>query len=213
MIIFSGDCTMNGHYKQAIEFMQWFNDLPVKYKVMIAGNHDFYFDHSYYPRTERGIYRFGDYKPVEKERILNTVATFPNIIYLDDSDVTIEGIKIWGSAISPWFHDWAFNRHRGEEIKKHWDLIPNDTDILVTHGPPYKILDEVLPRFAANNDEPNVGCKDLINAIKRVKPKIVAFGHIHEQWGEDTIDDITYINASSLDAGYNPINPPIIKYL
>tara|TARA_Y100000296_G_C5174834_1_gene259491 strand:- start:2061 stop:2591 length:531 start_codon:yes stop_codon:yes gene_type:complete len=59
------------------------------------------------------------------------------IKYLNDSSITIDGIKFWGSPIQPWFHDWAFNRKRGNEIRKHWELIPTNTDVLLTHGPPF----------------------------------------------------------------------------
>lgn len=90
--------------------------------------------------------------------------------------MTIEGINIYGSPWQPWYHDWAFNLERGEEIKKKWDLIPQGVDVLITHGPPHKILDKTIEGVDA-------GCEMLVEAIKRVKPKIHVFGHIHEARG------------------------------
>lgn len=88
-----------------------------------------------------------------------------NVVYLKDSLITIGGLKIWGSPITPWFFNWAFNRHRGDLIKRHWDLIPKDTDILITHGPMFRVLDK-------NSENQHVGCKDLFNKVKEIKPKV-----------------------------------------
>jgi len=91
--------------------------------------------------------------------------------------VIIEGVKFYGSPWQPRFFDWAFNLDRGEEIKKKWDLIPMDTDVLITHGPPYGILD-------LTHEGEKVGCEELMKAVLRVQPKIHIFGHIHEAYGE-----------------------------
>ena len=121
ILIHTGDVSSQGKEFEIILFLNWFRDLPHKHKVFIAGNHDFYFE-----RT-----------PVSD---VNKIIP-DNVIYLNDSGVTVEGIRIWGSPIQPWFYDWAFNRQRGAEIKKHWDLIPENTDILMTHGPAFGIHD------------------------------------------------------------------------
>ncbi|MFN8395634.1 MAG: metallophosphoesterase [Bacteroidia bacterium] len=120
---------------------------------------------------------------------------FDNVIYLNDSGVEIEGVKIWGSPIQPWFFDWAFNRQRGADIAKHWALIPEDTDILVTHGPPYGILDRT-------DDGKLVGCEELIKVVERIRPKIHVFGHIHEAHGSLIKDGTHYVNASILNLRY-----------
>jgi hypothetical protein len=65
---------------------------------------------------------------------LKLLAEYPTVIYLNDSGVEIDGLKFWGSPVQPYFHNWAFNRI-GDDICKHWELIPLDTDILITHGP------------------------------------------------------------------------------
>jgi len=201
ILIFAGDCSSRGYFHELKDFTYWFSQQPATFKVMIAGNHDFGFEE---------IARF------DPNVIRNTVVSTPtieeiipdNVIYLNDSSVDIYGLKIWGSPIQPWFHNWAFNRQRGEEIKKHWDLIPNDTDILITHGPPRNILDRIGKRFERVNENPHVGCDDLLEAINRIKPKVNVFGHIHEGYGKVVIDDTIFINASCLNDNYMPTNPP-----
>ncbi len=177
LLIFAGDYT-NDHRKKVPEqlaaFNSWLGELPHKHKVMIAGNHDFFFE--------------------DNPKIAESFIT--NAIYLNDSGIEIEGLKIWGSPVQPTFYDWAFNKQCGEEIKKHWSLIPEDTDILVTHGPPAGILD-------LTDRKDSAGCKDLYNAIKKLGSlKLHIFGHIHEAYGQLVKDGITYINPSK---GYHPI--------
>jgi Icc-related predicted phosphoesterase len=182
-IIHAGDISSRGFEGEIIDFLDWFRKLDYKYKIFIAGNHDFYFE----KQDERKI----------KQLIPS------NVIYLNDSGIQIEGIKIWGSPIQPWFYNWAFNRYRGADIKKHWDLIPTDTDILITHGPVEGILDKTI-----NGDV--VGCKDLLEKVQEIKPKFHICGHIHEGYGIMQKDETTFINASVLDENYRLKNEPIV---
>lgn len=181
ILINAGDLTENGEAEEVKDYNNWLSSLPHRYHICIAGNHDFLFE-----------------KEPEYAQSLLT-----NAIYLQDSSVEIEGIKFWGSPVSIRFYDWAFNRDRGSDIKKHWDLIPNDTDILITHSPPWGILDRTYDRTYA-------GCEDLRNAIFRVKPKYCIFGHIHTGYGIYKINDITFINASVLGYKDNVINKPVV---
>ena len=183
LLVFCGDLTTRGALSEVKEFSEFLKNLNFKYKIVIAGNHDFCFE---------------DHRRNEAEKIL----TDNGIIYLNDSGVEIDGINFWGSPIQPWFHDWAFNRSRGDEIKKHWDLIPINTNILITHGPPHGILDLC-------SDGGRVGCDELLNCIKKIKPKINAFGHIHESYGIIELEGTKFINASSLSKNYKQTNPPI----
>lgn len=181
MILHGGDFTKRGTENQVRDFLNWFSRLPYKYKVFIAGNHDFLAE------EEPDLFRF----------------MIPeNCIYLEDTAITIEGLKIWGSPYTPWFYDWAFNRHRGAEIQPHWDKIPPDTDILITHGPPAGILDNTF------RNEP-VGCHDLMKVIQQVKPRFHLFGHIHEGYGMVGKDGTTFINASVLNVQYQLVNAPV----
>lgn len=182
VLIHAGDSTVKGTKAEVIAFLSWMEQLDFKYKILIAGNHDFYFESA------------------TAEEIRQIVPA--NIIYLNDSMVTINGINIWGTPITPWFFNWAFNRHRGEQIKKHWDLIPAATDILITHGPAFRTLDRTVKGE-------NAGCKDLFNTLQIIKPKVHICGHIHEAYGIIEKYSIKFINASVLNVDYELVNKPI----
>lgn len=179
ILIHSGDCSSQGKLGEVLGFLDWFADQDYSHLVLIAGNHDFIFE--------------------ENPTLMAEECKSRGITYLNDSGCEIEGIKFWGSPVQPWFFDWAFNRQRGEQIKKHWDLIPEDTEVLITHGPPYGILDGV-PRHGGWYEA--VGCKDLYERIIKTKVKLHVFGHIHEGAGYKYLNGKTYVNASSLDGMY-----------
>lgn len=182
VIIHAGDISQRGKESEILDFLNWFKDLDFKYKIFIAGNHDFFFEET-------------SVKDIQK--------IIPeNIIYLCDSGVEVEHIKIWGSPITPNFFDLAFNSDRGEPISKHWELIPSDTDILITHGPAFGKLDKTTRGE-------NVGCEDLLHTIDKIKPKVHICGHIHEGYGQTTSSKTKFINASVLDEKYGLTNPPI----
>lgn len=183
MIIHGGDVSYRGGTDEVEDFMDWFSSLDYQYKVFIAGNHDFYFE----GKLQHMI-----------QQILSK-----NTFYLCDSGITIEGINIWGSPISPSFFNWAFNRDRGEEILRHWKRIPKNTDILITHTPAYGILD-----YTARGV--NVGCEDLLNVINEIKPKYHLSGHIHEGYGIDKKEHTTFINGSVLNENYELTNEIVI---
>lgn len=182
MLIHAGDVSMTGARTEIRDFLYWFGQQPFTYKIFIAGNHDFFFE-----------------KAPDQE-ILAMIP--PGIIYLNDSGVTIGGLSIWGSPITPWFFDWAFNRQRGKPIKQHWDLIPPGTDILVTHGPVFRILDTTI-----KGD--HVGCQDLSDTVHTIRPAAHICGHIHEAYGRIDRSGTTFINASVLDEKYNLANSPV----
>lgn len=178
MLIHAGDITKMGNVEEVEPFNQWLKTLPYAEKIVIAGNHDFCFE-------------FNDGKDL-----------ITNAHYLQDSSITIEGIKFYGSPWQPRFFDWAFNLDRGAALKERWDLIPADTDVLITHGPPFGIADITC------TDE-SVGCEELMLAIERVRPKAHIFGHIHEAYGVVTKDGTTFVNGSSCTLRYQAINAPI----
>lgn len=184
ILICSGDVTSGGTLKEAIEFLDWFGDQDYSHLVMVAGNHDWIFE--------------------KQPALMAEECKKRNITLLNDSGCEIEGIKFWGSPIQPWFYDWAFNRARGDEIAKTWALIPEDTEVLITHGPPYMVLDGV-PRGGGRYEY--VGCYDLWMRILKTKVKLHVFGHIHEGAGYKYIDGRTFVNASSLDGIYS-FEPP-----
>ncbi len=183
VIIHAGDISRRGKEDEIKDFLDWFSQLDYEHKIFIAGNHDFFFERN-------------------SEKHITTIVP-PNVIYLCDSGTTINGIKIWGSPVTPWFYDWAFNRHRGELINRHWELIPSDTDILITHGPAFGLLDHTTRGQ-------NVGCEDLLNKVNEVRPKVHICGHIHEAYGELDSSGVKFINASVTDEKYLLKNEPII---
>jgi len=188
IIVHAGDISYRGRKWEVEEFTEWYSGLPFKHKIMIAGNHDFLFEDS----------------PEAAKDILDRIG--PGIIYLNDSGVELEGLRFWGSPVTPWFHDWAFNRVE-EKINEHWDLIPVDTNILITHGPPYLTLD-------ATKSGLRVGCPELANKIKDLSDlKVHVFGHIHEADGVVEKDGVIYVNASILDLYYEVKNSPVILHV
>jgi Icc-related predicted phosphoesterase len=204
ILIHCGDISSIGTRAQVVDFLYWFGEQKAKYRIFCAGNHDFWF--------EPGHPRNRSLRPGDNPRDIIS----GGIIYLEDETIEIEGIKIFASPWSPWFHSWAFNAMRGEEIKKHWDLIEPDTDIVITHGPP---ANTYLDRCQRGEQ---VGCADLARAIAEIKPKICAFGHIHEAYGvedKEVLDledqeapgKITkLINCSVLNLRYEMTNDPVV---
>jgi Icc-related predicted phosphoesterase len=182
MIIHAGDMSEMGTKEQLVDFINWFSSFDYRYKVLIAGNHDFFFEHA----TSKEI----------KKLIPD------GVIYLNDSGVEIEGLKLWGSPVQPWFYNWAFNRSE-KTIRIHWNEIPNDTDILITHVPPQHILDE-------NSRAESCGCPHLTARVNEVNPQYHIFGHIHESYGMIEKNGTTYINSSNLDFLYEYANQPIV---
>jgi Icc-related predicted phosphoesterase len=113
------------------------------------------------------------------------------------------GYNIFGSPYTPIFHNWAFMLSP-EGLKAKWKEIPDNTDILITHGPPKDVLDKCITGI-------NAGCEFLREEVlNRVKPKYHIFGHIHETYGIEKIDDTTFINASNVNLAYKTANLPIV---
>ena len=188
LLIHAGDATITGTIDEIVLFNEWFAGLPHKYKIFVAGNHDWLFENN----------------PIPARKILSD-----KIIYLRDSFVEIEGLKIYGSPWQPRFFDWAFNLTRGAELAEKWKLIPDDTDILITHGPPFGILDEVPRRYFVEN----TGCEELRKRVEELrlnKLKLHVFGHIHCGYGRAEKFGVKFINASNCDESYAPTNAPIV---
>jgi len=182
VIIHCGDMTGNGGIKAIEEFMEWFSNLDqFKYKICVAGNHDWLF---------------------ERANLRAREAVPENVTYLEDEEIIIGDIKFYGTPVQKHFCNWAFNRSEAK-MAQHWVAIPDDTDVVITHSPPYGIMDYV-------NYEHQGSPSLYMEIVKRIKPKIHCFGHIHEGYGVNVIDDINFINASNLDGQYQCVNEPII---
>ena len=184
ILIHCGDISSRGYKNEIENFLGWFDNIKgYEHKIFIAGNHDFGFQDN----------------PKECFELLKN---YSSITYLEDNSIIIDGIKIYGSPWQPRFHNWAFNVNRGWDIAQKWEKIPQDTDILITHGPLLGILD-------ITNISERVGCEDLYKKVMEIKPKVHAFGHIHSSYGMKEMDGMTFINASNLGEDYLYQNDPI----
>ena len=188
LLIHAGDISSMGYEHEIREFCKWFNNIDnYTHKVFIAGNHDWGFQNNV---------------EIVKE-ILNF---YENITYLQDNSTLLgeDMVSVYGSPWQPEFYNWAFNLPRqGVELKEKWDNIPNNTDILITHGPAYGYVDKVIGRTE------NLGCELLTERIKELKPKIHVCGHIHTGYGYTFDGDTHYINASVLNESYVYYNKPL----
>ena len=181
ILLCAGDISSRGYKTELENFFKWFDGIDnYDHKIFIAGNHDFGFQDE--PETIKGL--LTGYKTI-------------------DQDGDEPELKIWGSPWQPEFHNWAFNLPRGEKIKEKWDLIPDDVDILITHGPAFGKLDYVP------YDGLNVGCEELLKRIEEVKPKIHLSGHIHSGWGYVFNGETHFFNAAILNDRYEFRNKPI----
>ena len=188
VLIHAGDATGRGSIPEIAAFNRWFKKLPHKYKIFVAGNHDWLFE------TDNKYAR----------QMLDD-----SIIYLEDSWVEIEGLKFYGSPWQPRFYDWAFNLMRGAEMARKWKLIPSDVDVLITHGPPHGILDEVPRQYFVEN----TGCEELrfkVEEIAAEKLKLHVFGHIHCGYGQTEQFGVKFFNASNCSEDYSPTNLPLV---
>lgn len=181
VIIHSGDFCHYGSDDDMHDFLKWFNELEFKIKILVGGNHDF----------------FAAEQSEKFKKILPD-----GIIYLNDSGTKINGINIWGSPVQPDLIGWAFGKKRGTEMKKHWDLIPENTNILITHTPPFGILDK-------SRSGKSIGCEELSNRLKDLKIKFHIFGHVHASYGEEQNGKTKFINASNINSSKGLVNKPI----
>jgi Icc-related predicted phosphoesterase len=125
-----------------------------------------------------------------------------NAIYLENSRAEVAGLKIWGSPVQPEFNNWAFNVARGAAIRRYWKMIPANTDVLVTHGPPFGVLDKAHPSSA------HLGCEELAKALEQIKPRLHVFGHIHGGHGLSSSKDTQFVNASVVNEAYRLVHKP-----
>ena len=116
-------------------------------------------------------------------------------------------MSFWGSPITPRFLDWSFMRDPGAQIESHWNLIPESTDVLITHGPPFGILDEVIRRDGGLE---HVGCHSLLSRVRSIAPSYHLFGHIHEGRGRVEENGISFCNVSTMDERYRILHSPVV---
>jgi Icc-related predicted phosphoesterase len=192
LLVHAGDLTYRGDLKEMPSQLYDLGQLGKKFKhgaVFICGNHDW----------------LGEREP----GILQALAEENGIVWLQDQEITIGGVRIWGSAYTPAFCQWAFQTdpygEEGPDPEEVWSKVPEGVDLLLTHGPSFGHLD--TPGGQSNH----VGCPYLMRHIQRIKPKIQVSGHIHGSHGHVLgADGILYVNASICNENYDPNNKPVV---
>lgn len=169
IIVHSGDFTMNGSEQEALDFMNWFCDLPYPQKIFICGNHD----ECLYDARIDGL--------------------DGNVHYLCNSGLEIDGVKFYGV---PMFMDDCIT----DRQSKHYTNIPEDTDVLISHTPPFGILDF--------DDNINYGSEELLDRIMAVQPRLHLFGHIHSQYGIMRLIGTTFSNGAIMNTNYSDFRKP-----
>lgn len=183
VFVHAGDGTNHGRVDEVYKFAAQLKALPHKHKVVIAGNHDWLF--------------------FTKSKVARRIMREAGVTYLQDSETTIDGVCFYGSPWQPEFCSWAFNLPRGRALAEKWALIPSNTDVLITHGPPWGERDQV-------RGGEHLGCEMLRAAVNRVWPKVHVFGHIHDGYGVSCMPSRPrFINASICTERYQPTNAPI----
>lgn len=174
VVVHSGDFCMVGSEAEAIDFLNWFCDLPYAYKIFICGNHD----DCLYGANIEGL--------------------DPNVHYLCNSGIEIDGVKFYGV---PMFMGDCVTDCQAKNISK----IPKDTDVLITHNPPYGILDF--------DDGINYGDEQLLSKVMEIPLQLHLFGHIHAQHGITTEHGITFSNGAIMNHDYTTFNMPnLLKF-
>lgn len=173
VLVHAGDLTQRGTLAELEEAADWLRGLPHPHKVVVAGNHDFALQQL--PDAARPL--------------------FHGLHYLEDAEVTVAGLRIWGSPWQPWFFDWAFNLQRGAELDAKWRLVPEGLDVLVTHGPPAGYGDRVAVHPVLGEDR--VGCADLLRHLARARPRLNLVGHIHEDRGQWQVGETRVCNVTT----------------
>lgn len=183
VLIHAGDLTMEGGEKAVVDALEEMAAQPHTHKIVVSGNHDFWFQ--------------------TKDRRREIEDRFPEIVYLQDGAVILEGLSFYGSPWQPWFQDWAFNKPR-DELAEIWALIPEETNILITHGPPMGILDRIPSGEA-------IGCAALLARVKALPNlELHVFGHVHSGYGREQAFGIEFVNAAICDESYRHAHDPIV---
>lgn len=166
IVIHSGDCSnqYNPYFNETEvrNFIDWYKNVPVKHKIFVAGNHD---------------------TSIERRMVTPADFSVAGITYLENCSTILEGLKFYGSPHTPTFGQWAFMKSR-DKMHRVWEAVPQDTDVLIVHGPPKGIRDL---SFNRNGELEMCGDLSLTKRCRALKDslRLVTFGHIHNMKGVD----------------------------
>jgi Icc-related predicted phosphoesterase len=188
VLIHAGDMTnffqpLERSWEELKSFNDWLEQIPHRHKIVVAGNHDLVFQE----------------EPKKAKTLLS------NAHYLENSGIELEGIHFWGSPTTPVMASMAFAATSRARSRETWNRIPDDTDVLITHGPPYGTLDknDILGRHH--------GCQYLTGALLRVRPRLHVFGHIHGGYGYERAWERTLlVNCAIVNSRREIAHPPIV---
>ena len=198
VLIHCGDFCNHGDRYEVEDFADWLSGLPHKHKMVTAGNHDAHVARN--PADARALFEQA------------------GVTLLLDEEIVVDGVKFWGSPITPRFGNWDFMKDRGAPLAAHWSLIPGDADVVITHGPAFGVCD-LVPPYGGRGLPKHAGCVDLLNRLREIKavthglyPRYHLCGHIHNGHGaavSDEFGDLTFVNAAICTEDYEPTNRPI----
>jgi Icc-related predicted phosphoesterase len=193
VLVHAGDLTMGGRLQELVKLNNHLGAIKKKYRhvLIVPGNHDLLFQ--------------------ERESFARSFIT--NATVLIDEEIVIDGIKFFFSPWQTWFLNWAYNfpendRETCEVAAAKYAQIPDDVNVLVSHGPPYMMLDKVDHYNPKNIRGLHVGCPALAKRVDQIKPLLHVFGHIHASYGKVVTNDTTFINACICNEEYKPVNKP-----
>lgn len=181
ILIYTGDFTMFSKSLRAIEdFNDWLGELPHLHKLVVPGNHEFFLEAN----------------PGRRSLLSNAT------VLIEDS-ITINGLRLYGSPMTP-LYGGAFGKSSPTDRKRHWAKIPDDTTVLVTHGPPYGILDRSPGQME------RMGDPELRERIRELRSlRLHVFGHVHGAYGTAEVDGVTFANVALMgplgDLAHNPV--------
>lgn len=185
LLIFTGDFTMFSKRVSAIrDFNDWLGDLPHRWKVVVPGNHEFFLEAD----------------PTRRSMISNAIV-------LIDEAIELDGLKIYGSPMTP-MYGGAFGKSSAADRIRHWGRVPDDIDVLVTHGPPKRVLDRPPDQFE------RLGDPELATRVAELPSlRLHCFGHVHSAYGIVEKDGIVYVNAALMGEGGDLANSPVVLRL
>ncbi|HSO31557.1 MAG TPA: metallophosphatase domain-containing protein [Labilithrix sp.] len=171
ILVHAGDLLQHGSLGELARAADFLRALPHPIKIVVAGNHEVCLERS----------------PAEARALLE------GFVYLEDSQAAVHGLVFYGAPWQPKFRIWAFGATRGAELASKWARIPDQVDVLVTHGPPHGFGDRIVWK----DQQRRVGCADLLARVREVKPRLHLFGHIHQDPGQWTDGPTTFANVTT----------------
>ena len=188
LLVHAGDITRRGTREELDDFLEWLAVQPATTKLFVAGNHD----------------RICESQP----SYVRARAAELGLVYLEDETVEIGGLVVHGSPATPAFRSMAFNRERGADIRRAWERVPREVDLLVTHGRPKGLGDRTF--FGVH-----VGCEELRARLVEVRPRLHVFGHIHEAFGEHRAEghETRFLNVATRGLWPGSVRSPVVVEL